>query len=230
VHQRPPWIHPVSFSCSPVHGRIGEDESRRASRRASKQAGAKGKWGGRQGGRTAPLWPHASRCRRAFPRQRALLLRGEAGVPFLRPTLPSTFRESERGGVEGAATDLAVRHVSYTRTRAHTHAHAHTKCMASSLTPCALPARLLSWRTANTCAPQRDQLLWLRLGTADRKRCQGFGLQALQALQLKVAPHMKELKFAHTRTHTRTHAQTSQREIERCSHTMMVNSQETPQC
>ena len=75
--------------------------------------------------------------------------------------------------------------------------------------------RLLILRTANTCAPQRDQLLWLRLGTADRKRCQGFGMQALQALQSKVAPHMKEQHACtdrHFNSQTRaphTHARTN---------------------
>jgi hypothetical protein len=60
----------------------------------------------------------------------------------MRPTLPSTFRESERGGFEGAVTDLAVRHVSYTRTHAHTRTHKVHDLFLGTLRPARASAEL----------------------------------------------------------------------------------------
>ena len=58
-------------------------------------------------------------------------------------------------------------------TSTHTHLHTHTVCFHSPHRVLFLPSGF--W--------QRDQLLWLRLGDVDRKRCRNFGLPALQALQ-----------------------------------------------
>ena len=65
---------------------------------------------------------------------------------------------------------------THTRTLAFTHTHlthSHTHSLHSPQRVPFLPSGF--W--------QRDQLLWLRLGAVDRKRCRNFGFPALQALQ-----------------------------------------------